>query len=232
MKLAIMQPYFLPYIGYFQLISAVDEFVILDDVNFIKGGWINRNRILLDGKEKYITKPVNGASQNKKINELRFVDNPEERINMMRTISYAFRHSCYFPSFEPLIRDIILDPHLSLPEYLEYSISNVCNMLGIDTKISRSSSFRGSVHSCGQAGIIELCKLRGCDNYFNAIGGLKIYDKTAFNDSNIELRFLKTDYERMEKISTSEHLDYSILEIMADHNENTIKQLLSCFIII
>ena len=67
MKIAIMQPYFFPYIGYWQLIHAVDHFVIYDDVNYIKGGWINRNRILINGKPAYITVPLHKASAFKRI---------------------------------------------------------------------------------------------------------------------------------------------------------------------
>ncbi len=58
MKLAIMQPYFFPYIGYFQLINTVDEFVVYDNIEFTKKGWINRNRILVNGKDEYITLPI------------------------------------------------------------------------------------------------------------------------------------------------------------------------------
>ena len=71
MKIAVMQPYFIPYIGYWQLINAVNTFVIYDDVNYIKRGWINRNRILVDGESHYFNIPVTGASQNKKINEIK-----------------------------------------------------------------------------------------------------------------------------------------------------------------
>ena len=70
MKLAIMQPYLFPYLGYFQLIAAVDKFVFYDDVNFIKNGWINRNRLLISGKVNYITIPLSGASSFLKINQV------------------------------------------------------------------------------------------------------------------------------------------------------------------
>lgn len=70
MKLGIMQPYLLPYIGFWQLLNAVDKYVIYDDVNFIKGGWINRNKILAQGETKYINIKMDGASSFKKINEI------------------------------------------------------------------------------------------------------------------------------------------------------------------
>ena len=70
MKLGIMQPYYLPYIGYWQLLNAVDKYVIYDDVNFIKGGWINRNRILNNGVVQYFNVPMIGSSPFKLINQI------------------------------------------------------------------------------------------------------------------------------------------------------------------
>lgn len=232
MKITIMQPYFLPYIGYFQLMSAVNEFVILDDVNYIKRGWINRNRILVDGKEMYITKPIRGASQNKRINELQFVDDPGIGENMLRTISYAFRKSLFYLESEELFRNVILNTELRVPEYLEYSLIKLCEKLDIKVKISRASSYRNMLHASGQDGIIELCKILGCDSYYNAIGGQKLYDKKAFSSEGIELNFVKTDFEKMRMISSFQHLDYSILEIMAEHERSRVKDLLACFSII
>ena len=73
-----MQPYFFPYIGYFQLINAVDKFIILDDVNYIKKGWINRNRILLNGKDYLFTIPCEKISQNKLINEVEVIKDEKD----------------------------------------------------------------------------------------------------------------------------------------------------------
>ncbi len=232
MKIAIMQPYFFPYIGYFQLMAVVDEFIILDDVNYIKRGWINRNRILLDGKEKYITKPIRGASQNKLIKDLQFVDDAVYSENMLRTISYAFRKSAFYLESEELIRDIILNPELKVVDYLEYSLTRLSEKLGINVKISRASAYRNMIHSSGQEGIIELCKILGCESYFNAIGGKKLYDNGSFLSEGIKLNFVKTNFEKMKAISKSGFLEYSILEMMADHEIEVVKDLLTCFDVI
>ena len=91
MKLGIMQPYFLPYIGYWQLLNAVDQYVIYDDVNFINRGWINRNRILINGKPAYFNLPVLGASQNKLIREIKV--NPDKKLmdKNLKTIELAYK---------------------------------------------------------------------------------------------------------------------------------------------
>jgi len=104
MKLAIMQPYFLPYIGYFQLINAVDKYVIYDDVNFIKGGWINRNKILLNGAELRINLPIEGASSFKKINEINVGKN---RDKLILTVNQAYKKAPYYNDVFPLLLDIM-----------------------------------------------------------------------------------------------------------------------------
>src|SRR5688572_18113469 len=96
MKLAIMQPYFFPYLGYFQLIYASDKFVFYDDVNYIKSGWINRNRLLLNGEAKYFTVPLSGASSYSKISRVGInQQNPKWRSNMIDTFRMAYRHAEY-----------------------------------------------------------------------------------------------------------------------------------------
>ena len=84
MKIAIMQPYIFPYIGYFQLVQAVEMFVFYDDVNYIKGGWINRNRILINNQPSYVTIPLKGASPNKLICEIEFIDSKRKFLTSIK----------------------------------------------------------------------------------------------------------------------------------------------------
>ena len=104
MKIAIMQPYFFPYLGYWQLMNIVDKFVIYDDVNYIKRGWINRNRILVEGKPFYIHVPVMKASQNKIINEMEVFVDSSLRKKELKTIELAYKKAPFFDSVYPLIK--------------------------------------------------------------------------------------------------------------------------------
>ena len=223
-----MQPYWFPYIGYWQLINMVDEFVLLDDVNYIKKGWINRNRIWLEGKEKYIVKPIKKASQNKIINELEFVNDRKIPEHLSRTLQYAYRKSRKWQEMSDMVYSVLSYPASNVADYLENEIRSMCDYMGIDTKISRASIYRSKIHEKGQDGILSLCKMLNYDVYINPIGGKKLYDKEVFNQSNIHLHFMNTDYNELKKINAVTRWDYSILEVLAGNDIEEVKKALLC----
>ena len=139
MKVAVMQPYLFPYIGYWQLMNAVDQFVILDDVNYIVRGYINRNRILLHGQPYMFTIPIKKASQNRLImdTELRF--ETEDKRKLLLTIRNAYKKAPYFETVMPIIEDIILNPEKDLTSYIRFSMENIIRYLDADIEILQSS---------------------------------------------------------------------------------------------
>ena len=138
-KIGIMQPYFLPYLGYWQLINIVDKYVIYDDVNFIKKGWINRNRILINKQSNWFTLKLSDASQNKKINEVFVLDHKNYFNKLIRTVYENYKKAPYFNDVFPLINDIIENPERNLAKYLEFSIKKICDYLEIKTELIISS---------------------------------------------------------------------------------------------
>jgi len=133
MKVAIMQPYLFPYIGYFQLVEAVDYFVILDEVNFIKRGWINRNRILISNKEHTFTLPLQKASQNKLIKELELFKPDSSKEKLLTTIRHAYSKAPEFEGVFPVLEEIILSQENILSPYIANSIRKITNILDIKT---------------------------------------------------------------------------------------------------
>ena len=214
MRLAIMQPYFFPYIGYWQLINAADHFVILDDVNYNKRGWINRNRILCDGKEHLLVNPVWQASQNKLICESEFVNDSRYLSDMIRTIKYAYRGLSYVDPISEFLQDLLITEESSLVECLTHQITAICAKLKINTPFSLASEHRNMNHARGAEGIAELCKALGYDEYINLIGGISLYNKDYFKELGIELNFLKTDFTSINRRIKMEHLDYSIIHLL------------------
>src|SRR4051812_7809722 len=101
MRIAVMQPYFVPYLGYFQLLAAVDKIVLLDDVNFINGGWINRNRIRVNGQPHWLTLPLAQASQNRLINEINIVDDPAWKRKAVRTLELTYQEAPFVDQILP-----------------------------------------------------------------------------------------------------------------------------------
>lgn len=188
-RLAIMQPYFFPYLGYFQLIKAVDEFVVYDDVNFIKQGWITRNKILLNQNEHYITLHAGGISSNKKINEILVGNN---RGKLLKTIEQAYKKAPFFENVYPLISEILSDGSTQLSKYLAASIQKISSFLGINTTFTLSSQIEKNNNLSGQDKVIEICKKLKANQYINAIGGKELYHKDIFLNHNIELKFLRS----------------------------------------
>jgi len=188
MKLGIMQPYFLPYIGYFQLIKVVDKYVIYDDVNFIKGGWINRNRILLNGTAFMVNVPMQGASPFKKINEISIGKNKEK---ILLTIEQGYRKAPYYTDVIPLISNIIKYDSDNLALYISNSIIKISEFLKLNTEFVLSSEIKKDNELKAQDKVLSICEILGASEYYNAIGGLDLYDKVQFAKNNIKLKFLK-----------------------------------------
>ena len=192
-----MQPYIFPYIGYFQMINAVDQFVFYDDVNFIKRGWINRNRILINGKDTLVSIPLNKASQNKLINEIDIFFDNNLRKNLISKIENAYKKSPFYDEVIRLIRDIINADISNIGEYAANSIVSVSNYLEIDTKFHYSSILSPESKGMNRADrLIYICQNLGAEEYINSIGGQELYQKKYFLDNQIDLSFIKTlDFE-------------------------------------
>ncbi len=186
-----MQPYLFPYIGYFQLVNAVDRFILLDDVNYIKRGWVNRNRLLVNNKEHLFTIPVKDVSQNRPINKLSLVEEDKWKKNIMRTLEMNYKKAPHFKTVFSLINQIIYSNELSLSKYILNSLEQINSYLGITTGIVPGSSVYGNNCFKGQERIIDICRKEDADIYINAIGGTYLYSKEEFKREGVDLKFIK-----------------------------------------
>lgn len=196
MKLAIMQPYLFPYIGYFQLINTVDKFVIYDDVNFIKQGWINRNNILVQGKPYLFTLPLKNQSSFSKINEV-FVNSTQYdswRKKSMRTLEQSYKKAPFFEDIYNLVDNVldVGDKEIDIATIATKSLVEISKYLEINTEFVFSSSVYDNEDLSGKARVINICKKEKATYYINPIGGQELYDKFFFKESGIELSFIKT----------------------------------------
>lgn len=193
MKIAIMQPYFMPYIGYFQLLNAVDKFVILDDVNFINRGWINRNNILINGKPGLITIPLIEASQNKKIIDISIVQDANWKNKILKTIELSYKKAPFFNQVFSWLNESIALNISNISKFNVAQIKAVCNYLGINTSLVESSTIYNLSNHKGEEKIIEICLKEKAETYINPIGGLDLYNKQNFKEKNISLNFIKAN---------------------------------------
>lgn len=189
-RVAIMQPYFLPYIGYFQLICASDVFVFYDDVHFIKKGWLRRNRIWSDSQELLISLPCKGASQNKLINEVQVdVDHPSFQ-KIQKSIRQAYSNADYFETIEPLLEQIFTLKRCSVAEFNIHSIKTILNYLGIEKQLVISSEVSPETRGMQRAErLIEITNLFGGTTYINSPGGKTLYTPDVFHEHGIKLEF-------------------------------------------
>ena len=226
MKLGIMQPYFFPYIGYFQLMNAVDNFVVYDDVNYIKQGWVNRNRILLNNMEHIFTLNLLGASSFKLINQIRTGNNKEK---LLKTVDQAYAKAPFHMHAMPMIKELLLNEETNLSKYIINSIINIVKYLGITSNITISSEIEKNNELRGQEKILHICKILRADTYINAIGGMNLYSKEKFHREGVELFFIKSNrvcYRQFE----NEFIPWlSIIDVMMFNPKERIKAMLDGF---
>jgi hypothetical protein len=190
MTIAIMQPYFMPYIGYWQLIGAVDAFVLYDNIKYTKKGWINRNRFLRNGVEAAFSLPLRKDSDFLDVAQ-RYLADSFDRENLLNQFREAYRKAPEFSSVMPLLEGIIRNPVSNLFEYIFASIRSVCEFLGIRTPLVVSSTIDCD-HSLKSGERVQaICKALGADTYVNPVGGMELYSKEDFARNGIDLKFLK-----------------------------------------
>jgi hypothetical protein len=190
-KLAIMQPYFFPYIGYFQLISAVDTFVIYDNIKYTKKGWINRNRILRDGKDIMFSLPLKKDSDYLDVCE-RELSKDFSQDKLLDQIKGAYQGAPYFGKTFPLVEQIVRYDDVNLFRFLHHSIVKLCEHFEIKTEIKISSEIPVDHDLKGQDKVLAICEAVNANSYINAIGGMELYLKETFRLQGIELKFIKS----------------------------------------
>ena len=227
MKLGIMQPYFFPYIGYWQLINEVDTYIIYDDVNFIKGGWINRNRILVNGKPMFYNVQMKEASPFKKINEVEVANTDIIKRKMLTTLEMNYKKAPFFQQVYPMLKDIIEQDENNLAKYLEYSIRKICEYLDIKIKIVMSSSIQKNNELKGKEKVIHICKLMMATDYVNAIGGQELYDYESFEKNGLQLNFLKTNSIEYKQFKNDFISNLSIIDVLMFNSKEELNIILN-----
>lgn len=209
--LAINQPYFFPYIGYFQLIHASDKFISLEDVSYINRGWINRNRILINSSASYVTIPIDSASQNRKINEtLTFPDN-SWKDHLLKKLRISYSRAPFYSVCYKLVRNSLDQGTRLISDIALQSILEVCNYIGLRRQFSKSKGFE---ELRGEDRIIQLCKAESADAYVNLPGGREIYHKQKFMQEGLDLRFIEPEITEYKQFSGNFIPGLSIIDVI------------------
>ena len=227
-----MQPYLFPYIGYFQLVKLVDLFVLYDDVNFIKQGWINRNKILVSGKDYVFTMPLKEASSFKsirdtQINSTLFI---KWRGKFLRTIEQTYKKAPFFEAAFPLVETILNKDFTSISDYASESIIMISSYIELKTKFMSSYLYYSDTKSFDREDrLIEIIRRNGSDIYINPIGGIELYTKDSFAQKGIQLKFIKSlpiEYKQFD----NEFMPWlSIIDVLMFNSVDEVNKMLDQF---
>lgn len=224
MKVAIMQPYLFPYLGYYSLVASVEKFVFYDDVGFIKNGWINRNRLHLSGDVRYFTVPLVGASSNLKIRDIHIQPRSLWLRKLLDSIRQSYSKAPHFSSTFELVRDVLDCDQDSISEIAKRSIVKVSEALGLDVMFVMSSADYGNEALTGQDRVIDICCREMASQYFNLPGGRDLYHESKFREKGIDLNFISPQLVPYPQFQRPFSAGLSIIDVMMFNSVNDIRK--------
>lgn len=227
MKVAFHQPYFVPYIGYWQLIKSVDQFAIADNYNYINKGWINRNRILDHEDIRYFNIEISKASQNKLISEHEL--KPIDKRKKMSQLLFAYRKAPYSNEGLELMDTILSLEESNLADFLYQSICLICDYLRIDTKIIRTSDYKQDPSLRFADRIYDYCRQMGAEEYHNLIGGTSLYSFKEFREHGIKLSFVEPIPYEYPQSSKEFNFGLSIIDVIMNNSVDDIQEILESY---
>lgn len=210
-----MQPYFFPYIGYFQLMNIVDEFIIYDNIQYTKKSWINRNRILINGRDSYFTIPLKKDSDFLDIRDRVLSETwNREKFKMLNRIREIYRKAHHFESVFPLIERSLSYSDTNLFKFILHSLQEVRTYLEIETPLRISSHVPVNHSLKAEKRVLAICKQRNVKTYINPIGGIDLYSRAEFRKEGIELFFLKSNNLEYRQFSNNFVPSLSIIDVL------------------
>lgn len=227
--LAIMQPYIFPYIGYFQLINAVDKFVIYDDVNFIKRGWIHRNNILVNGEANMFSVPLKKPSQNSLINEVKLGDWKPWSSKFLKTVEQNYKKAPHFDSVYELVSNVLSEDCAFISDLAIRSLKQVCAYLKLSTEFVDSSTVYNNDELKSQYRILDICLKEKAGHYINPTGGRGLYDKELFAKNGILLNFIESESITYPQFKNEFRPWLSIIDVLMFNNVLTVQDNLKKF---
>ena len=228
--IAMMQPYLFPYLGYFQLIAAADVFVLGDDLQYIRSGWVNRNRILQNGEAKLITFPLKRDHFELPINQRQLSDGFEEEADrLINLICQSYRKAPYFAQVMPLLERLIRFPQQNLAMYTEHAIRELCAYLHIVTPILRGSDLK--LKSCldKQDRVINVSHTFVATTFINPVGGVELYDREHFARNGLLVRFFRMGDVVYRQFGQPFVPNLSIIDVLMFNCVEQVQAMLECY---
>ena len=230
MKLGILQPYLFPYIGYFQLVRTVDAVVIYDDAQWMKGGWINRNRYLVEGSHRFFTLPVAQGAVAESINQRVFaadVDHHKQRI--IRQMAYSYGKAPHFDAVLALVERCFACNETNVAKFLLNTLRESCSLLDIRTPLVLASEMEKKEGLRAEERVLDINRVMGSSHYINPIGGIGLYDRARFDARGVRLSFLRPRQITYSQLGGAFVPSLSILDVMMFNSHEELSSLLGEF---
>ena len=194
MKIAILQPYFFPYIGYWHLIKKSIR-CIYDDSQYMKGGWINRNRFVIGGELKYFSLPVQSVSSNKLISETSFVLDKDKQLSRVKSqLSSAYSKMKFFNEMRKFFDETCaVDGWPNVAEYTSNVLIKSMQLLNINTSVTLSHKIKFDRSLSAQDKVLAMVSVLNGTEYINPIGGQSLYETSVFTNKGIKLKFFRSN---------------------------------------
>jgi len=230
MTLSANQPYFLAYFPYWQLIHAADVFLISDDYAYMKRGWVNRNRILVNGQPQYFRVEIVKASCHRLINETMLM--PINTRTKLKTLSLAYHQAPYFEEGYQLMERILHYDDRNLAHFLTNSIQEICAYLGITTTLALTSQIKGNAHLKREGRIYDFCHRLGANHYINAIGGQSLYRYEEFERQGIRLSFIHSNIGEYPQLNSTFVPNMSVIDAIMFNSREQLRHMLDLYTLI
>jgi len=225
-KIAIMQPYLFPYLGYFQLINSVDRLVFLDDVNYINKGWINRNRLIFSGKVSYFTVPLSRASQNVRICDISLATDHIWSRKLETSIRQSYSTAPNFAEVFDLISPVLFGTETTICEMAKQSIKSVARYLDLRIQFVETSNIYGNEALKREDRIYDICYKEKAFDYINLPSGRELYDVIKFAHAGIRLSFIQQYFPPYPQFSNCFHPGLSIIDVLMHNDPEVVKKML------
>jgi hypothetical protein len=232
MNVSIMQPYLFPHIGYFQLMASADVFVVHDDVQYIKSGWINRNRILSNGEPRWVTLPVAAAAHRLNINQRRYARGSERPRQFLRRLEAAYHAAPNSAEVLALVSALLFHEDRNVAAFNTHALRGIAEAIGITTPLVVSSEMTKDGSLKGEARVIAMCEVLGAETYVNPIGGTALYHQACFAEHGLELAFLQSDPRAYQQFGPVSVPGLSIIDVLMFNDAATVREMLEEFTLV
>lgn len=230
MKIGIMQPYFLPYLGYISLIKNTDKFILFDTVQFIRHGWIERNRILKQtGGWQYIQVPLEKKQMSTIIKEVKINNQQKWKEKILAQLQHYKKIAPYYYKTLQILEKVFSKEYESITKLNKDLLEEICKYLGISTPIFIFSEMNLKIEEVNAPDewALKICKaLGGVEEYWNPLGGMNFFDRNKYEKENIKLYFQKINLHNYDQRKESFEEGLSIIDVLMFNSPEEINKML------